>query len=78
MLIFHPSEESTSTDGGWRSGLLCLLFTVSCLPLSARQLNVLSESSIDGVNVSTLEVTLPSELVCRKEKQKENPSIYCN
>lgn len=61
MLIVHSSEESTSTDD-WRSDL-CLLLILSCLTFSAWHFNVLSESLMTGVNVSTLVVTLPSELV---------------
>lgn len=63
MFIFHPSEVSTSFEGGWRSGFPCLL-VVSDLPLSARHLNILSESFNTGVNVKTLVVTFPSGLVC--------------
>lgn len=65
MFIFQPSDESMSTEGtDWRSGFLCLLLMVSGLPLSALQLRVLFKSLITGVKVSTLVVTLPSELVC--------------
>lgn len=72
MFIFHPSDESTSAAGG----LPCLWLAFSCLPVSARQLNVLSESLITGVNVSTLVVTFPSKLVCNGDKTENKNSKY--
>lgn len=59
---FHPLDESTSAEDDLRSGLPCLLVTCAW-PLSARQLIIFSESLITGVNVMTLVVTFPSELV---------------
>lgn len=72
MLIFHPSDESASAATDGLPGP-CLL--VSVFPLSARHLNVLSESLMAGVNVSTLVVTLPSALVCVHTKNKKTPYV---